>query len=219
MLNQIDHTILKPTTTISDVSRVCQECVDYGFRSICIPPTFVQGARRANDNIKIATVIGFPLGFHRASTKVEEAKKAIAEGANELDVVWDIGAFLDRQYLRVLEELVKIIDIDSNIKVKVIVEECYLSTSDLNTALNIVIDSGAYAIKTSTGYGSRGATLSTVKFWDDRLTKEGSYLRIKAAGGIKTVEQFLAFTEAADIIGTSNSVVIAKGLKDDRSVC
>jgi deoxyribose-phosphate aldolase len=225
MLDRIDHTLLRPDTTEKDIDRLIDECKKYGFRGICIPPTKVDYAVRYSDyDLLIATVIGFPLGYSTQTAKLREVADAIGDGANEVDVVWNIGDFKDRRPRFLAEDLAELVD-EANVhgvRVKIIVEECLLTTTELEDAWHIVYDSGAYAIKTSTGWGKSGATLPTVRLWDNlRHWNRADDFKIKAAGGIKTASQLKLFIDAgADIIGTSNSVAIAEELRnEDRSVC
>lgn len=212
MLNRIDHTALRPITNEHDIGRLCKECKIKRFRGVCIPPNQVKLAAdllRLND-FKISTVIGFPLGFSTCKSKLRESEVAIEDGANELDVVWNIGGFLNKEYLRVVNELAHIVKLAGKIKVKVIVEECYIKPQDRGLAYSIVRDSGAWCIKTSTGYGRSGANVSTVREWG---ALKG--LQIKAAGGIKTLEDMTIMVDAgANIIGTSSGLLIAKELSN-----
>lgn len=225
MLDRIDHTLLRPDTREKDIDRLIDECKKYGFRGICIPPTKVNYAVRYSDyDLLISTVVGFPLGYSTQSAKLCEIVEAIDSGANEVDVVWNIGDIFDRRSYRITEDLADLVD-EANVhgvRVKIIVEECLLTTTELEDAWHIVYDSGAYAIKTSTGWGKSGASLGTVRLWDNlRHWNMADDFKIKAAGGIKTAAQLKAFINAgADIIGTSHSVAIAEELRnEDRSVC
>ncbi len=189
----IDHTGLKVD---SGVRQLCAEAERYAFRGICVFPNQVNKARSMFDG-KISTVISFPYGAEHWATKVTASEIARQSGADELDIVMDISAFLNKNYLKIVEELAKIVNV--GLPVKVIVEEHYLSVSNLMMAHQIVKDSGAFCIKTSTGTVS-GATLCTVALW-----KNLGDLKIKAAGGIHTSLQCRSFIEAgADIIGTSH---------------
>jgi len=208
MNDKIDHTLLKSMATSNDIFRLCQECDEYGFRGVCVPPTYVKQASQLlkYSYYQIATVIGFPLGFHRSAVKIKEAEIALTEGATELDVVWDLGAFLSKEYLRVTTELARIVNL--GVTTKVIVESGYLTNEQLKIAHSIVKDSGAQYIKTSTGY-SPGADIQTVKLW-----KKLGGLKIKASGGISTLVTAQEFiNNGADIIGTSHGASISKELK------
>jgi deoxyribose-phosphate aldolase len=201
-MNRIDHTALKPTTTRLDIERLCQECVEYGFRGVCVPPCYVLNC---DPKVNVSTVIGFPLGNNYKSIKVKEAANAVYDGANELDVVWNLGRFLNKEYLHVLEELASIVKEVAPVHVKVIVEEAYIPEDLLTVAYFIVRDSGAWAIKTCTGYAG-SARESTIRLW-----KSLGDLKIKAAGGIRTLSDYNKMIGAgADIIGTSSGVGIAE---------
>jgi len=211
LLDTIDHTYLKPDANGKIIRQLCLEALELGFRGVCVPPSLVHVASNLlkDTGLKVSSVIGFPFGYNRCPVKLHEMDNALEEGANEFDVVWNLGAFLNKEYIKVVEELSWLVRHFPNIPIKVIVEECYLNIAQLLIALQIVCDSGAWCIKTSTGYGFGGATLDTVKLW-----KSGSKdIKIKAAGGIKTTEQSLLFIEAgADIIGTGSGVAIASRL-------
>ena len=201
MNKYIDHTSLKIDTGIQ---QLCAEAEEYKFRGICIFPNRVTEARKVFDG-KISTVINFPYGSNLNS--LYEARLARDNGADELDVVMNLTAFRRKKYKLVLIDLVNIVNV--GLPVKVIVEEHYLSPDKLEIVYQIVKDSGAFCIKTSTGVVS-GATLKTVALW-----KSFGDLKIKAAGGIRTplqIEQFI--NEGVDIIGTSNGVQIIMKRKE-----
>lgn len=212
MLNTIDHTYLKPDANSKVISQLCLEAVANGFRGICVPPNYVKLSQEfLSLSHRISTVIGFPFGYNRCPTKLYEMDIAAVDGADELDVVWNLGAFLNGEYLKVVEELSWLVEHHRQIKIKVIVEECYLDSGQKLNALQVVYDSGAWCIKTSTGYGPSGATLDTVKLWKNA----GKDIKIKAAGGIKTLTDAKKFIQAgADIIGTGSGVSIAKELNN-----
>lgn len=199
MYTRIDHTNLKPNATHDDIFKLCEEARRFHFRGVCILPFYVPYVSK--HDLKVSTVIDFPFGC--ASQKVIEAENCVNEGADELDVVWNQAAFANIKYLQVLKELISIVKL--GIPVKVIVEECNLNNDGLRLAHNIVNDSGAFCIKTSTGYGRHGASLNTVRLWKSL----DSDLKIKASGGIHTREQAVLLLDAgADIIGTSHGVEI-----------
>jgi deoxyribose-phosphate aldolase len=182
---------------------------------VCIPPCYVKladGTLR-NSDIKVITVIGFPLGNTTCKAKAMEVDQAFLLGADEVDVVWNIGHFLNNEYLRVVEELSWLVDRSPRDSVKVIVEECYLNIDQLRVAWNVVRDSGAFAIKTSTGTSKSGATIGAIELWKSM----GDDLKIKAAGGIITLFDATEFIRAgADIIGSSYSVSISEENKQWR---
>ena len=210
----IDHTNLKATATPADIIKLCGEAEVHNFRAVCMQPQYVNLAKQylANSDIKIATVIGFPLGANHYAVKVYESQIASNEGANELDVVWNLGLFKDQKYLATMKELQGIVDAvyPMGVLVKVIVETCYLDYAETCSAWQIVKDSGAYGIKIVTGFRPEGAAKSAaIKIW-----KELGNLKIKASGGIKNYNQAKNFIEmGADILGTSHGVHIVQGGK------
>ena len=213
MNKYIDHTNLKPYATTRDIIVLCEEALYYNFRAVCVHPSWVSLAAKAleNTDIKIAAVIGFPLGANCSIFKLAEAIDVIKKGANEIDMVWNLGLFKDGKYLKVRDEIAKIVELD--VPVKVIVETCYLNTDELGKAYQIVRDSGADCIKTSTGFGPEGAEYSIVELW-----KSLGDLRIKAAGSIKSYDSAKKFIEVgADYLGTSHGVAIMQGEKDANS--
>ena len=207
----IDHTNLKATARTGDIAILCGEAIEYDFRAVCVNPQYVHVAKQCSD-IKIATVIGFPLGANHYAVKVYESQIAANDGANELDVVWNLGLFKDQKYLAVMKELQSIVDTvhPMGVLVKVIVETCYLDYAEIDKAWQIVKDSGAFCIKTSTGLGTEGAKYADIKTWADL-----GNLKIKASGGIKNYAQARNFVEmGADILGTSHGIHIVQGEKD-----
>jgi len=214
MNKYIDHTNLKPYATTRDIIVLCEEALYYNFRAVCVHPSWVSLAAKAleNTDIKIAAVIGFPLGANCSIFKLAEAIDVIKKGANEIDMVWNLGLFKDGKYLKVRDEITKIVEL--NVPVKVIVETCYLDSDELSKAYQIVRDSGAFCIKTSTGFGPKGAEYSTVKFWKTFL----GGLKIKAAGNIRSYDSAKKFIEVgADFLGTSQGIAIMRGEKDANS--
>lgn len=211
----IDHTNLKATATPGDIEKLCQEAIEHKFRAICINTVNipVAVATLKNSAIQIATVIDFPLGASYIDIKLSDIDMAWALGADEIDVVWNLGAFKNGEYLKVLMELTKIMDISHNKIVKVIVEAPYLNKEECEQAFRIVADSGAQYINSSTrSFGD--PQFLPIKLW----SKCESDLKIKAAGGIKTYQQANEYINAgADIIGTSSGIEILSGEKDANS--
>jgi deoxyribose-phosphate aldolase len=202
MNEYIDHTNLQPNATKEDILRLCGEAAHFNFRGVCVLPHYVSLASSRPHDFEISTVIGFPLGCTATHVKVVEAHQAINNGATELDLVWNQAAFANHKYLDVLRDIKAVVDL--GLLVKVIVEECYLSEEGRQVAHNIVSDSGAFCIKTSTGMGKGNATIKTVKMW-----RNLGGPKIKASGGIKDYDTTKAFVDAgADIIGTSSGVAI-----------
>lgn len=213
--SRIDHTLLSPTASETDIRKVCEEAWIHQFKAVCIAPTYVAYTKEMLEfcpvKIEIATVIGFPLGYSTTETKVFEAASALRDGATELDVVMNISQFKSMAYLSVRDELGKLADLahSKGAILKVIIETAYLDSFELYTACEICAESNADFVKTSTGFGPNGAELETVRKMRTILP---AHVKIKAAGGIRTYEQALAFTEAgADRIGTSAGVSIVTG--------
>ena len=215
----IDHTNLKPTATGTDIVQLCNEAKKYNFRAVCVYPCWVYLANNQlkDSDIKIATVVGFPIGANCSRIKANEAATAISHGANEIDMVWNLGWFKENKYLAVMEEITKIVDLvqfDYEAIVKVIVETYYLNKDEIVKAHQIVKDSGAQYIKTSTGAVS-GAQLEDIITW-----KRLGGLKIKASGGIKTYPLARIFvTAGADILGTSSGVEIVEEENSGTSWC
>lgn len=209
--NYIDHTLLKADATEKDIKKLCKEAKDYEFFSVCVNPCFVKYAKKClkGSNVKVCTVIGFPLGANNTKVKLLEAKKAISDGADEIDVVFNIGKFKDKKYNYVKKELIKIVELcGKKVVVKVIIETCYLAKEEIVNACELVYECGVDFVKTSTGYGSNGAIVEDVKLMK-QICKDK--LKIKASGGIKTLAQVEQFILAgAERIGTSSGVSIVK---------
>lgn len=212
----IDHTLLKADAVEKDIKKLCKEAKEYGFYSVCINPCFVKYAKKQlkNSEVKVCTVIGFPLGADCSKVKIYEAKKAIADGADELDIVLNIGKFKEKKYNYIYKELSKIVKMCSGkIITKVIIETCFLSKEEILKSLEILYDAGVDFVKTSTGYGTDGAHLEDVKMIKEAC--EGK-LKIKASGGIRTLAQVKEFILAgADRIGTSSGVKIVGEMEEN----
>ena len=188
----IDYTLLKPTTTFADIEKLCQEALSYHFFSVCVNSSYISYAKNLlkESPTKLCSVVGFPLGAMSPLAKANEATIALEEGADEIDMVMNIGWFLSGQIHKVLEEVSQIKKITGNKVLKLIIETCYLSEAQKRLACQMGVDAGADFIKTSTGFGTGGATLSDV-----RLMKEvvGNQALIKASGGIRTREVALEY--------------------------
>jgi len=207
----IDHSNLKPYTTFEDIEILCKEAIHYRFYAVCVNPFYVKYAKTIlnHTNIKVCSVVGFPLGANTPKTKLVEASTAVNDGADELDIVWNIGAFKSGDYDYVENELKTIISYTEGVVHKIIVETAYLTEEEKRTAVEIVINSGAEFIKTSTGFAPEGAKIEDIKLWkelaDDRI-------KIKAAGGIRNYQTAVEMIKAgAERIGTSHGVDIVKG--------
>ena len=216
MLKTIDHTILKQTATREDIRKLCREAVDYGFYSVCVQPVYVSDCAdflKDAPQIKIACVVGFPMGENKTETKVFETKRAVADGADEIDMVICISAVKNANYSYVKREIRQVVKAAKGAPVKVILETSLLSHEEMIKAAQCAKDAGAAFVKTSTGYFGEGA-----KTEDVRLLKETvkGACSVKASGGIRDAVQFRAMLGAgADRIGTSSGVAIAESLKKE----
>lgn len=216
MLKTIDHTLLKQTATREDIRKLCREAVDYGFYSVCVQPVYVSDCAdflKDAAQIKIACVVGFPMGENKTETKVFETKRAVADGADEIDMVICISAVKNANYSYVKREIRQIVKAAKGAPVKVILETSLLSHEEMIKAAQCAKDAGAAFVKTSTGYFGEGA-----KTEDVRLLKETvkGACSVKASGGIRDAVQFRAMLGAgADRIGTSSGVAIAESLKKE----
>jgi len=214
ILKKIDHTLLKPDMSLSDLITLCEEAVLFNTASVCIPPGFVKPVRLKYENLNICTVIGFPLGYQRSDIKFMETEYAIRDGANEIDMVINISDAKDKNFDSILGEIKNIKDICKDKILKVIIETCYLSEDEKIKMCEIVTEAGADYIKTSTGFGTAGATLADIELFKKYI---GPNVKIKAAGGIKTREDLIAFINAgASRIGTSSAVKLLSGESADR---
>lgn len=206
----IDQSLLKPQATETDIIKLCKTAIKYNFYSVCINPYYAPlcNAILKGYETKVTTVIGFPLGMATKDVKVYEAKQAILHGADELDIVMNIGAAKSGNWDYVGEELLEIISATKSAVHKVIIETCHLTEEEKIAAAKIASLFGAKFIKTSTGFGTKGATIKDVKLIKKIL---GDRAEVKAAGGIKTLSQALQFIKAgAARIGTSAGVEIIK---------
>ena len=204
MLSHIDHTQLKPTSDWASIARLCDEAAAYGTASVCIPPCYVARVRERYPQLNICTVIGFPLGYSTRAVKVFETEQAIADGANEIDMVVDLCDVKNGDFAAVTEEIRAIKQAAGSHVLKVIVETCYLTEAEKVALCKCVTDAGADYIKTSTGFGTGGATLEDIALFKANV---GPNVRIKAAGGVRTAEAVEAYLDAGcDHIGTSSAV-------------
>jgi deoxyribose-phosphate aldolase len=210
LASYIDHTILKAYTTEKDIINLCKEAIENQFYAVCINPCWVSLSSELvkNKEVKVATVIGFPLGATDTDTKIAEALNAIKNGANEIDMVINIGWLKNNETLKVENEIKAIKKAIGNTLLKVIIETCYLNETEKIEATKAVINSGAEYIKTSTGFGTAGATIEDIKLIKS-ITKD--IIKIKASGGIKNKETALEYIKlGVSRIGTSNGIEIIK---------
>lgn len=209
MINKyIDSTLLKACTE-EDIRALCQDAVSYNFCAVCVQPDYVRLAKECikGSNVKVATVIGFPLGANRSETKIFEAKLAVDDGADELDMVVNHDDFLNKKYAQIISEINAIKE-ETGVTLKVIVETSMLSEEELRKMCELVATSKADFIKTSTGFVGEGAKLDDVKLMVDLV---GDKL-VKASGGIRSFAEAKAFVDiGAKRLGTSSGVKIVKG--------
>ena len=203
ILSYCDHTILKQDSTWNDVKRICDEGMEGQTASVCIPPSFVkQAAEYANGKLPICTVIGFPNGYMTTNAKVFETADAVKNGADEIDMVINIGALKEKQYDFLLNDIKAVKEACSGKLLKVIIETCMLTDDEKKKMCEIVINSGAEYIKTSTGFAGGGAT-----FHDAELMVKESLgkIKVKAAGGIKSIDDAVKFLDlGVNRLGTSS---------------
>ena len=209
ILRRVDHTLLTPTATWEQVRAICDEGREFSTASVCIPPRFVKkAADYVGNSLKICTVIGFPNGYSTPEVKVFETEDAVRNGADEIDMVINLGLAKAGDWEGVLREIRAVKESCGGRILKVIVEACQLTQEEKIAACRVVSMSGADFIKTSTGFSTGGATVEDVKLFRERISPD---LRIKAAGGIRAFEQARAMLEAgADRIGASALVALAR---------
>ena len=207
----IDHTNLKATATRADIETLCAEARQYGFRAVCVNPSQVVNAVEflAGSEVRVATVIGFPLGATTSLTKAREAEEAVAAGAAELDMVINIGALKEGRLDLVRDDIKAVVRAARGALVKVILETCYLTDEEKVLACRAAAEAGANFVKTSTGFGTGGATLEDVRLLRANIPPT---MEVKASGGIRDIEAARAFIAAgATRLGTSAGVAIVKG--------
>ena len=209
ILSKVDHTLLSQTATWDEIKAICDDGIKYKTASVCIPSAYVQKASEyVKGQVPICTVVGFPNGYVPSAIKCEEARLAIEDGADEIDMVIWIGALKDKQYDAILDEIKAIKKVCGEKVLKVIIETCLLTDEEKIKMCEIVMASGADYIKTSTGFSTAGATPDDIRIFAEHITAP---VQIKAAGGIKSIadaEEFL--TLGAHRLGTSRIVKIVK---------
>ena len=206
----IDHTVLKADTPLETVKRICDEAMEYGFASVCINPCHVAYCADylKDSDVNVCTVIGFPLGANTSAVKAFETKDAIANGADEIDMVMNIGALKDKNYDLVRDDVKAVVEAANGTLVKVILETCLLTEDEIKKACELCVEAKADYVKTSTGFSTRGATIEDV-----RIMKEAVHgkAKVKAAGGVRTPEDMVKIVAAgADRIGTSAGCSLVK---------
>ena len=204
----IDHTLLSPTATEADILRLCEEALKYNFYSVCVNSSYVNIAKQAlgRSEVKICTVVGFPLGAMSTEAKIYEAKKAIEQGASEIDMVMNIGRLKSKNHLAVLKDISDVKRAIGLTPLKVILEISELSKNEIVKACEICIDAKADFVKTSTGFSKSGATLTAVKIMRKSVKDQ---LKIKASGGIRDAETALKYIDVGvHRIGASAGVAM-----------
>lgn len=207
----IDHTNLKATATREDILKLCNEAYKYGFKSVCVNPANVSLAKELlrGSDVLVCTVIGFPLGANTKEVKAFETIKAIADGADEVDMVINIGAAKEHNFELVYQDILAVVDAADGVLVKVILETCYLTDEEIVECSKMALKAGADFVKTSTGFGTGGATVAAVKLMRETV---GDAMGVKASGGIHNKEDYENMVEAgASRIGTSSGVKIIEG--------
>lgn len=213
MNKYIDHTLLKAFATTIDIEKLCQEAIEYNFKSVCVNPCFVATAKKllAKSDVLVCTVIGFPLGANTVEVKAYEATKAVLDGADEIDMVINIGKAKEHDYLYLEKEINAVCKASNGKLVKVIIETCYLTDEEKVEVCKACAKAGADFVKTSTGFGSGGATEHDVSLMRRSIPQN---MKVKASGGIRSLEDAeKMIASGAERIGASSGVQIMKDLK------
>lgn len=209
----IDHTILKATATEADIIELCKEAREYEFFSVCVNSGYVPLAKKqlSNSKVKVCAVVGFPLGAMSTEAKVFETKQALKDGAEEIDMVINIGELKSKNLKKVEDEIAAIKNAIGDKVLKVIIETCYLTPQEIVIASELAVNAKADYVKTSTGFGTDGAKMENIKLMKKAVNGSA---KIKASGGIKNLDTALSYIEAGvERIGTSSGVSIVKELK------
>jgi len=207
ILSYVDHTLLKPDATWDNIDSLCKEAIKYNVASVCVPPTYVWRIHKEyGKTLTVCTVVGFPLGYSATAAKLAEVHKAIDEGAAEIDMVINITDAKNGYFNKITDEIGALKRACGSKILKVIIETCYLTEAEKIQLCDCVTNSGADFIKTSTGFGTNGATMEDVLLFKQHI---GSGVKIKAAGGIRTREDMVGFIEAGCArLGTSSAIKI-----------
>ncbi len=215
MLKKVDHTQLKPYATWEDIVTLCEEAVKYHTASVCVPPAYIRRIHETyGDKVNICTVVGFPLGYSVTEAKVEEVRQALADGCNEIDMVINIADVKNGLYEKVEKEIRILKKACGDHILKVIVETCYLTEEEKVAMCHAVTNAGADYIKTSTGFGTGGATKEDIELFKKHI---GPNVKIKAAGGVSTVEDLEMFLElGCDRVGTSRAVGLLRSYLEEQ---
>ena len=205
MLGRVDHTQLKPYATWEDIRRLCDEALEYHTASVCVPPVYIKRIHDTyGERLNICTVVGVPLGYSTTAAKLAEVEQALAEGCNEIDMVVNISDVKNGDFDRVEREIRTLKEACGSHILKVIIETCYLTEEEKTAMCRAVTNAGADYIKTSTGFGTGGATKEDVELFRKHI---GPEVKIKAAGGVSTLEDLEMFLAlGCDRVGTSRAV-------------
>lgn len=210
IIRHVDHTLLGQTAGWEEIRKLCDEALEYHTASVCIPPSYVSRVKEyVGDKIAVCTVIGFPNGYNTTKIKAAETEDAVRNGADEIDMVINLGWVKDREFDSVENEIKAVKAAAGDKILKVIIETCFLTEEEKIQLCGIVTHAGADYIKTSTGFGGAGATFDDIRLFAEHV---GSNVKIKAAGGISTFEDAERFLElGADRLGTSRIIKLVKG--------
>ena len=209
----IDHTLLKAFAKEEDIKKLCEEAIKYNFKSVCVNPANISLCKNLlkKSDVLVCTVIGFPLGANTMDVKWAETVDAINEGADEIDMVINVGKAKEHDYDYIENEIAGVVGCAGDKCVKVIIETCYLDDEEKVEVCKVAAKAGARFVKTSTGFGSGGATCEDVKLMKETVSKINPNIEVKASGGVKTKEDALKMIEAgATRIGTSNGILLVK---------
>ena len=212
ILSHVDHTLLKATATWEQIKKIAEESIEYGTASICIPQCYLKRLNETyGDKVNLCTVVGFPLGYNSTSSKVEEIKSALADGANEIDMVVNIADVKNKDFKKVEDEIRTLKEACGDHILKVIIETCYLEEDEKIAMCHAVTNAKADYIKTSTGFGTAGATMEDILLFKKHI---GPDVKMKAAGGIRSVQDMEDYLAAGvDRLGTSSAIKLIEGEK------
>jgi deoxyribose-phosphate aldolase len=207
----IDHTLLKPEAQSAQIEKLCKEAIEHKFFSVCVNTSYVKQCAELlrGSDVKVCCVVGFPLGAMDTASKAFETRTAIANGAQEIDMVVQIGALKDRRVDYVREDIKAVVQAAGGVKVKVIIETSLINDEEKTLACKAALEAGAHFVKTSTGFAGGGATVEDVKLMKSIV---GDQMEVKASGGVKNSEQAFALIQAgATRLGTSSGVALVQG--------
>ncbi|MBO5302672.1 MAG: deoxyribose-phosphate aldolase [Lachnospiraceae bacterium] len=204
----VDHTALKAFTTWEEIEKLCQEALEYNMASVCIPCCYIKKAHEMFPELNICTVVGFPLGYSNTEGKIAETKQALKDGASEIDMVINICDVKNKEYDKVEKEIAALKNVVADKVLKVIIETCYLDNEEKIAMCKAVTNAKADYIKTSTGFGTGGATIEDVRLMKEHI---GPDVKIKAAGGVRSREEMEQYiTAGCSRIGTSSAISMLK---------